>query len=199
MIQRLIQKLAQLDRKQRRLAGVGVLVTSAVLCYFLIAHNFIHDFQQANSAKDACELERQGLELVHAELAGAEKTYAKVQAEAADLRARCCTTRQADQFFGQITTWATDFHLTPFSRVVKKPEPLLDDPNGLRLYSQAADIVLQGQIHDLIAFLDMLMDRPQRVGITNLQVGLKAGAASKPHCSFRVALVVDSQVEGKTL
>lgn len=194
----MIQKLAELDRKQRLFAGIGIFVLSTMLCYFLIARGFVNDFHRASSNKDARELERQGLALVNAELAVTEKTLAQVQEQAAVMKAMCCSEEQADRFFGQVTTWATQSGLTPFSRVVSKPVALPFDPNGIPLQTQSAEISVQGSIFNLIKFFNMLVDRPQRVSITDLRIRLVAGESYEPRAAFRLSLVIDPTSEGKT-
>jgi hypothetical protein len=192
----MIRKLAHLDRKHQWMVSGGLLTATALLCYFLITHGSVSELYQASSAKKAMELKQQDLELVNAELEVLEKTLARTQSQAEHIKTLCCSEAQAALFFERLTTWASDFRLTPISRVVSSPQPIMPDPNGIPLIRQSADIVLQGYIQDMIAFLNRLMERPQKVCITNLRVGLPPGENFKPRASFRVVLVIDPTSDG---
>lgn len=194
----MIEKLAQLDRKQRWQLTSALLVVTAGIGYLLITHGSVRQLLQANSEKEAMEQQRQGLDMIEAELQVAEKNLTQCQEEITHMQAQCCTEEQADAFLEQITSWAADFRLTPISRVVAPPIPV-SDSNSVALMGQTVDVVLQGHIQDLVEFLDMLLDRPQKICITNLRVALPPGEEYEPRASFRAQLVIDSSSEGKVL
>ncbi|MFC1762520.1 hypothetical protein ACFL6U_10625 [Planctomycetota bacterium] len=193
----MIQKIAQLDKKQRWVFTGIVLVVAAAICYLLITHGSVSHLRRARSAEGAMELKQQGLVLVEAELRSTQKALEKIRGKMASQQEVCCTVDQADMFFEQITTWATEHRLTPISRVISSPSLIAEDPNTTTLVKQSADVVVQGPVQDLITFLGTLIERPQKVAITNLRVALPPGEDFVPRASFRVILVIDPSSEGK--
>ncbi len=188
----------QSDHEKRWIVTGLVLIGIVGLCFLFVMRVSMHGFLTAQLEHAAVEEEQQGMALVKAELRVATKTLAKVEARRQRVQQSYNTEAQAELFFEQITVWASECRLTPISRVVNKPQPLTD-PNSVFLVRQSADVALQGHVHNLTRFFRKLMERPQKVCLTNLHIALLPGESYEPRASFQVALVVNPSSEGKSL
>jgi len=86
--------------------------------------------------------------------------------------------------------------LKPISRVISEPKYAPADKNNQIppqfLATQSTKISVDGAYFDIVEFIEELVDRPQKVYITDLRIILMPGQSTKPRASFNIIVLTDT-------
>ncbi|MCX5632244.1 MAG: type 4a pilus biogenesis protein PilO [Phycisphaerae bacterium] len=139
-----------------------------------------------------------------AELSNLQKQFEEKEKKFQEYQQQCFSSTQASQFFENINAAAIAYNLKPLSRIISEPKKIGDSeindgnaPPPQFLKTQSAKIAVCGNYFDIIDFVNELVDRPQKIGITNLHIALPVGEEFSPKASFEIILVIDSSKDTK--
>jgi Tfp pilus assembly protein PilO len=188
----ILDRLVKLDERKRISAAVLVVVIAACVCYFAITRKSVIELQTAKADYTGIQTAYASTENQQAELFNLQKQFEEKEKQLQEHQQQCFSSTEAAKFFENIEAAALACNLKPVSRTVSEPKEFAADKEQKLLKTQSAKIVVAGSYFDIIDFLNELVDRPQKVGITNLYIALPAGENSHPKASFEIILFTDS-------
>ena len=192
----MIEKLNQLPPKQRMSLSVGAIVLVVVFSYTLITRSSVNRLRVAMADYDVSQSQQEGMADWEITLARAERSHREALATLNGHQHRCFAPAQVTAFWENVTLWAIDHQLHPVSRMTSRKERLTVPDLDRSLTIESLKVVFQGHVHQLIAYLTTLVERPQRVWIRDLQLSLVPGETHLPQASFEIVLICDDQLEG---
>lgn len=192
----IIETLAKLDDRKRISAAVLVVLVIAGICYYAITRESVVKLQ-ANRAKYA------GIQAAYAGTKNQQADFLNLQKQLEDEKKqvrgqeqKCFSNEQALQFFENINTIALTHNLKPISRTISESKGFLTDKKTKLqqqfLKTQSAKVTVVGNYSDIVNFVRELTNRPQKVCITNLHIGLPAGEKSNPRASFSISVLIQA-------
>lgn len=192
----IIEILAKLDERKRISAVVLVVLAIAGICYYAITRDSVVKLQ-ANRAKYA------GIQAAYAGTRNQQADFLNLQKQLEDGKKqvrgqeqKCFSDEQALQFFENINTIALAHNLKPISRTISEPKRFLTDKKTKLqqqfLKTQSAKVTVVGNYSNIVNFVRELTNRPQKVCITNLHIGLPAGEKSNPRASFSISVLIQA-------
>lgn len=200
----ILDRLIKLDDRKRISAAVLTVLTVACVCYFAITRNSVVNLQTAKANYTDIQTVYTITQNQRAGLPDLQKQFEEKEKQFQDSQQQCFSGAEALQFFENINTMALVYNLKPVSRVISEPKKFGDNeindgnaPPPQFLQTQSAKIGIAGNYFNIIDFLNELIDRPQKVSITNLYITLPAGEGSNPKASFEIILVIDSSKDIK--
>ncbi|MGB8226249.1 MAG: type 4a pilus biogenesis protein PilO [Sedimentisphaerales bacterium] len=200
----ILDRLTKLDERKRISAAVLVVLIAACVCYFAITRNSITKLNAANANCAGIEAAYAATENQQAKISNLQKQFEEKEKKFQECQQQCFSSTQASQFFENINAAAIAYNLKPLSRIISEPKKFGDSkmndgnaPPPQFLKTQSAKISVTGRYFDIIDFVSELVDRPQKIGITNLHIALPAGEEFSPKASFEIILVIDSSKDAK--
>lgn len=188
--------LAKLDESKRTSVVVLMILVMACVCYLGITRTFMVKLNNA-------ETQQLGLQAAYANTQqrltatpGLQKNFDRIKQQLDSQKTKCFTAGQASDFFENINTMAMSHDLKPISRVISEPEYTPADKNNQTspqfLATQLTRISVDGAYFDIVEFIEELIDRPQKVYITDLRIALMPGQSTKPRASFNIIVLTDT-------
>lgn len=163
-----------LNQQQRWGLTLGLAVVVTGLVYFTLPHRQWSKLQHIqDEVRQQAQLS-QSLTGIEDRLKRLQQNHQQLQDQLAGLEAGCCTDDQARSFFDNLNTWARESNLLPVSRSLSPVSSLMNLPQGT-MWTQAADVVLEGSFYDMIDYLNRLVDRPQGVGMHLIRISMPPG------------------------
>jgi len=200
----ILDRLIKLDDRKRVSAAIVTVLVAACVCYFAITRNSVVNLQTAKANYTGIQTVYAIAKNQQAELPDLQKQFKEKENQIQDCQRQCFSGIEAMQLFENINTMALAHSLKPISRIISEPRKFddneIDDGNAPRtqfLKTQSAKINIAGGYFNIIDFINKLIDRPQKVSITNLYITLPAGEGSDPKASFEIVLVIDSSKDVK--
>ena len=188
--------LAKLDDSKRTSIVVLMILVMACACYLGITRTSLVKLNNA-------ETQQLGLQAAYANtqqrltaMPELQKNFDRIKQQLDNQKSKCFTCEQASNFFENINTIAMSHDLKPISRVISEPKYAPADKNNLTqpqfLATQSTKISVDGSYFDIVKFIEELIDRPQKVYITDLRITLMPGQSTKPRASFNIIVLTDT-------
>jgi Tfp pilus assembly protein PilO len=200
----ILDRLIKLDERKRVSAAIVTVLVAACVCYFAITRNSVVSLQTAKANYTGIQTVYTIAQNQQAELPDLQKQFKEKEKRIQDCQRQCFSGTEAVQLFENINAMALACNLKPISRVVSEPKKFGDNeindgnaPPPQFLKTQSAKISIAGNYFNIIDFINELINRPQKVCITNLNITLPAGEGFNPKASFEIILVIDSSRDTK--
>ncbi len=185
----MIPSRLSLDRRQRWGLTLGIITAIVGGVYITLPHrqwNRLRQLQEEYQQKSQLSQTLMGME---ERFNQTQQRWQQGQEQLANLEAGCCTDGQARMFFENLNTWAREANLQPISRSLSPITSLTHTQNSM-IWTQSADMVLEGGFYDMMNYLNRLIDRPQTVVLNSLRISMPPGQEHYPRLSFRVVLII---------
>jgi Tfp pilus assembly protein PilO len=200
----ILDRLIKLDKRKRVSAAVLTVLAAAFICYFVITRNSVINLQTVKADYTGIRNVYTVAQYQQAGLADLQKRLKEKEERLQDRQRQCFSGAEASRLFENINAMASAYNLKPISRVISEPKNFDDSeindgnaPPPQFLKTQTARISVAGNYFNIIDFLNELIDRPQKISITNLYITLPAGERFNPKASFEIVLVIDSSKDAK--
>jgi len=196
----IIEELIKLDDSKRKTAAVLVVLVVLGICYFTIIRGSVVKLRTAQANYTGLQTVYDDTEHQKADFPNLQKQLEKKQKQLQEYQRWYFSSDQAVQFFENINSMALAHNLRPISRAISEPKPLSDNKDDAEnsetqqqfLESQSATVAVYGNYFNIVNFVQELVNRPQRVCMSNFRISLPGGERSYPKASFKVTLLIDS-------
>lgn len=197
----ILERLIKLSERKRISVAVLAILAAACVCYIAITRNSVVKLQTAKANYAGIRTAYAIAENQRAELSNFEEIFKEKEKQLQEFQQQYFSLAEAVQFFENINAMAIVYNLKPISRIISEPMEFLADkeaePQQQFLKTQSAKVVVAGSYFDIIDFVNELVDRPQKVSITNLHITLPVGEEFYPKASLEISLVTDSSKDTK--
>jgi Tfp pilus assembly protein PilO len=196
----ILERLIKLSERKRISVAVLAILAAACVCYIAITRNSVVKLQTAKANYAGIRTAYAIAENQQAELLNFEEIFKEKEKQLQEFQQQYFSIAEAVQFFENINAMALVYNLKPISRIISEPMEFLADKEAKQqqfLKTQSAKIVVTGSYFDIIDFINELIDRPQKVSITNLHIALPVGEEFYPKASLEISLVTDSSKDTK--
>ncbi|MGA2914539.1 MAG: type 4a pilus biogenesis protein PilO [Sedimentisphaerales bacterium] len=197
----ILERLIKLDERKRISIAVLAALAAACVCYAAITRNSVVKLQAAKANYTGVRTAYAIAENKQSEFSDLQKQFEEKEKQLQRYQQQCFSAAEASQFFENINAVALTYNLKPISRIVSEPKEFSADkeakPKQKFLKTQSAKVSVTGRYFDIIDFINELVERPQKVGITNLNIALPAGEEHNPKASFEIILVIDLSKDAK--
>ena len=190
--------LAKLDDRKRISAAVLTTLLLAFICYYAITRKCIGRLDTARADNKNLLTAYSGTESQRTDYLSLQTQLENQLDQLAEHKQRCFSSERASQFVENINAMAQTYSLKPVSRVISKPQSVLQDdtnPEQESLKIQKANVTVAGHYFDIVDFVKDLTNRPEKVCIKNLSINLPPREDYTPRATFQVALLIDSGEE----
>lgn len=192
----IIERLARLARPKRILAAVLAVLAIACVCYYVIAGDLVVKLRAAKAKYALLGSALAGAEGQHPDFFNLQKQLEDARKRIKEQEQKCFGSEEASQFFENINAMALAHNLRPISRIISQPKAIFVDEKTEAeehfLETQSAKVAVAGSYFDIVDFVNALMDRPQKVRVTNLHIALPPGEKSNPRASFSISVLISA-------
>ena len=196
----IVEELSKLDDSKRKVAAVLTVLAVAGLSYLIITRGSVVKLKTARTNYAELQAIYERTENQIANFSNLQKQLEEKQKQLQEYEQWYFSEAEAMRFFEYINSMVISHNLRPISRTISDPTALgesktkTEDSETERpvLKKQSANVAVTGNYFNIVHFLNELVDRPQKICLTNFRINLARGEKYHPRASFKITLLIDS-------